>query len=575
MGCMQFNYSDNEQKDLPILGLSESMNEFFAPVSFDVISTLISSRNSELERIKALAEHMANPDTFSVLHHFIEGNKPDQQYTLPSHINGLFDIKGAVAHLDSEYWQKALSQTDVLDYMPQKRRYEWHSQIKNPLGTFKQGSRNEYEIPPLPAFEEDTVRATLIGLLNSRAMFFAERVDGVFRSLSKTHLTNAPEGFGKRLILNYLIDKNGTTEWGTCGIIDDLRCIVAKFMGRDEPKHGATMAAVSHIRRQNGVWQALDGGAIRIRIYNGVGTAHIEVHEEIAWKLNAALAMLYPAAIPEKNRKRKARNPRSTSTFELMNKLLPFAVIQALASMGQASEPYKVQFQKYYRTIPNTLRFSNGAPADKAVAQQVKTVLEAIGGTQEKLFWRFAYDPTDVVGQIICSGAIPDHVSHQFYPTPENLAKTVVAKAAADSSAGMLWLEPSAGCGGLADHIPANAALHAVEVNALHVEILKAKGFSNVFHGDFLALAQTTAHRYDRVVMNPPFSQGRWQAHLEAAAGLLVAGGRLVAILPASAKGKELVPGYAHEFSEPFANEFAGTSISVVIVTLTKSPDAC
>lgn len=75
--------------------------------------------------------------------------------------------------------------------------------------------------------------------------------------------------------------------------------------------------------------------------------------------------------------------------------------------------------------------------------------------------------------------------------------------------------------------------------------------------------------------MNPPFSQGRWQAHLEAAASLLAKDGRLVAILPASAKGKTLVPGFSHQYSETYANEFAGTSISVVIATLErKKPGA-
>lgn len=367
----------------------------------------------------------------------------------------------------------------------------------------------------------------------------------------------------------------GCIHWSTCGVIDDLRCIIARFMGRDEPKHGSTSAAVDHIRRENGVWQDLDGGAIRMRIYNGVGTAHIEVHEELAWKLNAVLAMLYPAAIPEKNRTRKPATARKVKTFELMDKLLPFAVINKLASMEPATEPHKNGFQTYFRTIPNTLRFRNGAPKDKAVLQQVKTVLEAIGGVNEKLFWRFDYDPTDVVGQIICSGAIPDHVSHQFYPTPERLAEEAVARAAQGASDGDLWLEPSAGTGSLAKHVPEQASLHCIEINELHAKILEAQGFRNVTQGDFLELAEHTAQRYDRIVMNPPYSQGRWMAHLGAAADLLTESGRLVAILPASARGVELLPGFTHQFSEAYANEFAGTSISVVIATLErKKPGA-
>lgn len=75
--------------------------------------------------------------------------------------------------------------------------------------------------------------------------------------------------------------------------------------------------------------------------------------------------------------------------------------------------------------------------------------------------------------------------------------------------------------------------------------------------------------KYDRIVMNPPFSEGRWQAHLEHAAGMLADNGRLIAILPASSKGKDLIDGFSLEWSQVFSNEFAGTSASVVIVTAT------
>lgn len=570
MGAAELNITESLTTEPLVITeeAQEALDGFFAPVAFDVISSMIARRNADLLRIERLSEAMNQPDAQAVLYHFIEGNKPDQQYTMPTHINGLFCTVGATAHLDSQYWQRALLETDVLDYMPQSRRYEWHNQIKNPLGKLKHGSKTEYEILPLPAFEESTVRATLIGLLNNRSMFFAERVDGVFRALSKTHVTNTPEGFRKRMILNYLIDKNGSVEWSTCGVIDDLRCIIARFMGRDEPRHGSTRAAVEHIRRQNGVWQELDGGALRMRVYNGVGTAHIEVHEELAWKLNAVLAMLYPAAIPEKNRQRKTTKARSVKNFELMDKLLPFAVLDVLASMEQAAEPYEYGYQTRYRYMPNTLRIRGLGPEDKSVLKQVDTVMEAIGGVKQGFYWRFDYNPTEVVGQVVCTGAIPDHVSHQYYPTPDTLAEELVAKAAQDAPEGALWLEPSAGIGGIAKHVPEHAQLHCVEINELHTKILEAQGYKNVIQADFLEFAQQTNQRYDRIVMNPPFAQGRWQAHLEAAASLLSNEGRLVAILPASAKGKELLPGYSHSYSEVYANMFAGTSISVVIVSI-------
>lgn len=106
-----------------------------------------------------------------------------------------------------------------------------------------------------------------------------------------------------------------------------------------------------------------------------------------------------------------------------------------------------------------------------------------------------------------------------------------------------------------------------IEISDLHSKILKEKGFK-VITGDFLKLANETNKRFDRIVMNPPYSEGRWQAHIEAASKLLNANGKLVAILPASAKNKELVKGFKHTFSKEYSNEFKNTAISVVIATI-------
>lgn len=544
--------------------LPQVIKQVFTPVALEhAVSSLIAAYQEELGRIERLSELMQQPEAKSVLVHFIVGNKPEREYTMENHINGLFCLVGARAHLGSVYWQKALDCTDVMGYMPQERRDQWHEQIRNPLGVRKRDS-SEFKVPPLPAFEEDTVRVTLLELLNSRARFFAERVDGVFRSLSRSHVTNQPEGFSKRMILPGVISEWGSIDWSACGYIDDLRCVIAKFMGRDEPGHGSTSKVIEHIRKDNGQWQTLDGGAIRMRVYNGVGTAHIEVHEDMAWRLNAVLAMLYPVAIPEKNRVR-VKKTKAAKVFDLMDKLLPFQVIDVLSGMEQAREIVGEGRNRRFRSIPNTLGLASQDP-QKDVLAQIEIVMAAIGGVKEGRHWVFDYDPTDVVGQIVCTGAIPDHVSHQFYPTPDRLAAKVVSIAAQDASEGMLWLEPSAGTGSLATHVPTTAQLHCVEINALHAQILRARGFQGVFHEDFLVYAQTSGNKYDRIVMNPPFSGGRWLAHLEAATKLLSEDGVLVAILPASAKDKELIRGYQHNFSKIYSNEFAGTSTSVVIV---------
>jgi tRNA1(Val) A37 N6-methylase TrmN6 len=74
--------------------------------------------------------------------------------------------------------------------------------------------------------------------------------------------------------------------------------------------------------------------------------------------------------------------------------------------------------------------------------------------------------------------------------------------------------------------------------------------------------------RFDRVVMNPPFSEARWPAHLEHAASLVAPGGRLVAVLPKGARNRKgLLAGWSKRWSEDIEGEFAGTSAVVVILT--------
>jgi tRNA1(Val) A37 N6-methylase TrmN6 len=138
----------------------------------------------------------------------------------------------------------------------------------------------------------------------------------------------------------------------------------------------------------------------------------------------------------------------------------------------------------------------------------------------------------------------------------------------------MDWLEPSAGIGSIADHMPDDAHVTCYEISQIHCEVLKAKGYQRVGPPrqmaclDFLELAnEYRGGGYDRVVMNPPYSQGRWQEHLMAAAHVTKKSGRLVAILPASAQGLPLLPEWDMNWSHIYTNEFKGTSVSVVILT--------
>ncbi|TOJ26310.1 hypothetical protein CGI42_28250, partial [Vibrio parahaemolyticus] len=56
---------------------------------------------------------------------------------------------------------------------------------------------------------------------------------------------------------------------------------------------------------------------------------------------------------------------------------------------------------------------------------------------------------------------------------------------------------------------------------------------------DFLDYANETSDRFDWIVMNPPYLNQLYWTHLKAAMSLLKSGGKVVAVVPQSVKGKE------------------------------------
>lgn len=321
-------------------------------------------------------------------------------------------------------------------------------------------------------------------------------------------------------------------------------------MGRDEPKHYHTGPVVSAARRNSGQWMSLDGGSIRIRVYLK-GTAHLEVHPDMAWRLNCILAQMHPMAIPSEFRQKPKKQPKD---FVMMGRPLPFAVLDVISNLRRERNT-------------NCFSFGYSVSNNTAANKEANRVLESIGGIVSGNKVEFDYDARAALDEIICSGCIPDDKSHQFYGTPDSISEVLVELA--DIQSGMRCLEPSAGLGSIATRLPADFTT-CIEISTLRCAILRAKGLTTI-KGDFLALAKSIGMSFDRIVMNPPFSEGRALAHIEAAAELLAPGGRIVAVAPMGLLGKVDLPGIAISWPRKFHNEFAGTSISVSILVGVRS----
>lgn len=489
---------------------------------------------ASIDRIADFIEHKGQG-----IGYFLRGNKV-QCYMA----EGIFGREGAMRALDAEYWSRAINFTDVLDVMPAKKRNDWNTAIHD---------------MKTPAFDKPTVIRTLQDLLLSRDKFLAEKVDGVFRNLSGDHVTNSPKGFRQRLILNRIV-----TEWkyggakrtyDTCTsrveYIHDLRALVAKLAGRDEPKWHYTHKLIRQMAdgQEFGKWQTFDGGAFSLRIYRK-GTAHIEIHPEIALKLNKILASIYPQAVSVK---RHTGEPKVKKTPELREDIIPDWLSEALIEILDMAR------RDYEEIRTDSIR----QDFDKATRREVERILTLLGGKCECSVWSFDYPVEEVLAQIVRTGLLPNQKEQQFYWTEENLLwKTRIL---ADIQPEDLILEPSAGIGHLVEGIDP-AQVRCIEINSTFQSVLKLRGFE-VIGGDFL---EFKGGKYDKIIMNPPFSGGRAEAHVKKAAEHVKLDGRIVAILPASLKDKHLVDGFTHEYSEviPGAFEDSGTKVNVVLLRL-------
>src|SRR5690606_26722574 len=167
---------------------------FYAPSTDGALDHLFARREAIRERIEAIASFM-DGEARMALACFLDGHSVANRERYTPDVEALLDVDQAIASLDAGMWDQAMRLTDVMDCMPEARRHEWHEQIRNHT---------------TPEFTPDNVLPTFEFLLASRHRFLAEKVDGLFQNLSRTHVTNQPEGFGKRMILQYVVSESGS-----------------------------------------------------------------------------------------------------------------------------------------------------------------------------------------------------------------------------------------------------------------------------------------------------------------------------------------------------------------------------
>lgn len=228
---------------------------------------------------------------------------------------------------------------------------------------------------------------------------------------------------------------------------------------------------------------------------------------------------------------------------------------------------------------------------DRKVYVAFNEAVEALGGSWNKKVkgHLFDHDPSEEIEALLLTGEFKTKFSGDFFQTPVELAKRMVAWAV---RAGDLVLEPSAGHGRIAAEIlKVTNRLDLIEIDDKRAQALAvlAEGHDgvNIYSLDFLGVMPRESSpiksggNYDAVVMNPPFSKGQEARHILHAMKFLRPGGRLAAVASAgvtfreTALYKELREALAigGKIEELPAGTFSkeGTDVSTVLITWTKS----
>lgn len=169
---------------------------------------------------------------------------------------------------------------------------------------------------------------------------------------------------------------------------------------------------------------------------------------------------------------------------------------------------------------------------DRKTYLNINKVLECLGGkwNRQAKAHVFESDISGTIDDVLLTGAVIDKKKEfQLFETPQNIVDQLIELAGV--RIGHSCLEPSAGRGNIAESLSEVAGIGmvtCVELNPENVEILVNKGFLTKY-ADFLEY--TTEHKFNRIVMNPPFTQQQDIMHVEKALSLLKEGGILVSVM--------------------------------------------
>lgn len=543
------------------------LDEFFAPSQSDIVDFLIDEYEKGVTELRELHNTMVN----SRLVNFLTDNTIDLSFRISS-------LDEVEARFRSYMWDRAFNLTDIMDFMPTELRTAWKKFIETGNGRdltpqlqLESGFITDINSPlvfdGIPSFDEEGVRYTLGIMLKMREYFLVSMVDGIFFNLSGSHVTNKPEGFTTRFIIDnvYQLDYFGINfgrydQFTKLNYVHDLRFVIAKLLRRNPSVYyigtGDTPDVIKSVVDMVGYgkWCWIDGNSIKIRCYKK-GTVHIELHSDLTWQLNSILAHKHPNAIPAKFRS-------ASKTIKKEKELLKNVISDRVMNVIRRGDIHDMGDKFEFRVRVD----------DDAIGRKVDEVMLMMGAVRNKMRgmyeYVFEYNPEEIIKELLVNSVVPDRVSHQFYPTPPVIVDKM--RSYVDTLESVTTIcEPSCGTGNIiAGFDDSDYKITGYEVDKL----LATSSASRFANNSNVAITNINcfdvAHEhYDIVVMNPPFSKSQWKDHVEHA---LTLAERVLAILPIGAKVESVKGANVKESVNTFENSFDNTSIDVKMVMFSK-----
>ncbi|WP_037036951.1 DUF4942 domain-containing protein [Rahnella sp. WP5] len=260
-------------------------------ISSTSIEHIVTGRNAALLQIEELIQQL---DSISILTSSI-GGKSARDWAMRQDFRCgcwlMENVKTAMStitrNLDRSIWRDLMQKSGMLALMDAQARDQWDKNLEG---------------DDIPEISEANILSTFEQLHHSKADVFERGIINVFKGLSWDYKTNSPCQFGKKIIVNNLVDHyrwGFKLNWGwRRDQLTDLERMLFLLDGKPIPenRNDVTVRLSEHINHKSAS-EIFDDEYFSIRYFQK-GTAHITFKRiDLTEKMNDIVAKHYPGML--------------------------------------------------------------------------------------------------------------------------------------------------------------------------------------------------------------------------------------------------------------------------------------